>query len=184
MRKAISKKLRFEVFKRDSFKCQYCGQHAPNVILQVDHINPVSKGGKNNIMNLITSCFDCNSGKRDTILSDETVLIKQKNQMDTLQERANQIKMMSDWHTEMMKQEDQVIDLIDKKIKSLFGCTMTDYGKVLRRRDIRNFGVTEVMNAIDIAYKRYYHGTTETAEDALTKVGGICYNRKHNIKYK
>ena len=40
----ISKALRFEVFKRDSFTCQYCGRSAPEVVLEVDHIVPVSKG--------------------------------------------------------------------------------------------------------------------------------------------
>ena len=53
-RKAIGDKLRFEVFKRDQFKCQYCGKASPDVILHVDHINPVSKGGVNDILNLIT----------------------------------------------------------------------------------------------------------------------------------
>ena len=58
MRTSISKKLRFEIFKRDSFKCQYCGKESPNVILEIDHINPISNGGKNDILNLITCCFD------------------------------------------------------------------------------------------------------------------------------
>ena len=44
-RKALSQKIRFEVFKRDSFTCQYCGRKAPDVVLQVDHIVPVAKGG-------------------------------------------------------------------------------------------------------------------------------------------
>ncbi|MCK4795228.1 MAG: HNH endonuclease [Desulfobacteraceae bacterium] len=48
-RKAISKKLRFEVFKRDSFTCQYCGRKSPDVLLEIDHIKPVSKEGKNDI---------------------------------------------------------------------------------------------------------------------------------------
>lgn len=34
-RKAISKRTRFEVFKRDNFTCQYCGKSAPNVLLDV-----------------------------------------------------------------------------------------------------------------------------------------------------
>lgn len=46
-RKAISQTLRFEVFKRDLFTCQYCGKRAPDVVLEVDHIKPVSKGGSN-----------------------------------------------------------------------------------------------------------------------------------------
>jgi CRISPR/Cas system Type II protein with McrA/HNH and RuvC-like nuclease domain len=64
-RKSITKKLRFEVFKRDLFKCQYCGNHPPEIVLEIDHIKPVSKGGTNDIENLITSCFDCNRGKSD-----------------------------------------------------------------------------------------------------------------------
>lgn len=63
-RKGISKKTRFEVFKRDNFTCQYCGRSAPDVILEIDHINSVKNGGDNNILNLVTSCFDCNRGER------------------------------------------------------------------------------------------------------------------------
>lgn len=46
-RKSLSKKTRFEVFKRDSFTCQYCGRSAPEVVLQVDHIKPVAKESRN-----------------------------------------------------------------------------------------------------------------------------------------
>jgi len=46
-RKALSKKVRFEVFKRDSFTFQYCGKSAPAMILEVDHLKPVSKDGDN-----------------------------------------------------------------------------------------------------------------------------------------
>ncbi len=68
-REGIGKKLRFDVFKRDGFVCQYCGSHPPSVVLEIDHINPVAKGGKNNLENLLTACFNCNRGKRDTPLS-------------------------------------------------------------------------------------------------------------------
>jgi len=67
-RKAISKKTRFEVFKRDGFVCQYCGAHPPGALLQVDHINPVKLGGGNEMDNLITSCQPCNIGKTATPL--------------------------------------------------------------------------------------------------------------------
>jgi len=50
----MSKRLRFEVFKRDRFVCQYCGGQPPEVILVVDHIEPVAGGGANSIDNLIT----------------------------------------------------------------------------------------------------------------------------------
>jgi len=62
-RKSLSKKTRFEIFKRDGFTCQYCGKTPPQVILEVDHINPVINGGENDVTNLVTACFDCNRGK-------------------------------------------------------------------------------------------------------------------------
>ena len=59
---------RFAILKRDDFTCQYCGRKAPFVVLEVDHIYPKSKGGRWKLENLITSCFECNRGKRDNIL--------------------------------------------------------------------------------------------------------------------
>ena len=68
-RKSISKRVRFEVFKRDCFTCQYCGRVPPTVMLEIDHIIPVVGGGSNDESNLVTSCFDCNRGKSDVPLN-------------------------------------------------------------------------------------------------------------------
>ena len=62
-RKATSKRLRFEVFKRDAFTCQYCGAQPPEIVLVCDHIDPVKLGGLTTIDNLVTSCEACNQGK-------------------------------------------------------------------------------------------------------------------------
>lgn len=61
----ISPTLRFAVFRRDAFKCSYCGRRSPDVVLHVDHIIPVAKGGPDDVMNLVTACVDCNRGKAD-----------------------------------------------------------------------------------------------------------------------
>lgn len=89
-RKGISKKLRFEVFKRDGFVCQYCGATPPSVILHVDHIHPVAGGGKNHIDNLITACEPCNLGKGARVLSDIPKSLKDK--ATEVAEREEQIK--------------------------------------------------------------------------------------------
>lgn len=68
-RKPVSKRLRFEVFKRDGFVCQYCGAHPPAVVLHVDHIIPVAEGGRNDMDNLVTACEPCNLGKSAVPLS-------------------------------------------------------------------------------------------------------------------
>lgn len=64
----ISNRIRFQVFKRDAFRCQYCGKHSEGTVLEVDHIIPHSKGGADHLDNLITACYDCNRGKSDELL--------------------------------------------------------------------------------------------------------------------
>ena len=96
-RKAISKALRFEVFKRDHFTCQYCGRMAPDVILEVDHIKPVAKGGDNDILNLVTSCRDCNRGKGKKLISQNDALKKSQKELLELAEKTEQAQMMVDW---------------------------------------------------------------------------------------
>lgn len=67
MRKAIPPKVRFQVLNRDNFECKYCWLKAWNwVQLQVDHIIPVIDWWTNDLWNLITSCFECNSWKWKT----------------------------------------------------------------------------------------------------------------------
>lgn len=60
---AVSKRLRYEILRRDSYTCRYCGRSAPEVPLRVDHVTPVALGGGDEPTNLATSCRDCNSGK-------------------------------------------------------------------------------------------------------------------------
>jgi hypothetical protein len=84
---SVSLKLRFEVFKRDNFTCQYCGRKTPEVILELEHVIPLVKGGTDDFDNLTTSCFECNRGKGknllDTVLKDkdihdETILLAER----------------------------------------------------------------------------------------------------------
>ena len=64
-RTPLTKKKRFQILKRDSYRCQICGKTANDGIkLEVDHKVAVANGGTNDDDNLWTLCFDCNSGKR------------------------------------------------------------------------------------------------------------------------
>lgn len=60
---AVSKRVRFEVLRRDNHTCRYCGGTAPDATLTVDHVVPVSLGGSDDPTNLVAACHDCNSGK-------------------------------------------------------------------------------------------------------------------------
>lgn len=60
---ALSKRVRYEVLRRDNHTCRYCGGTAPDVVLTVDHVVPVALGGGDGPENLVTACKDCNAGK-------------------------------------------------------------------------------------------------------------------------
>lgn len=63
-RAKVSNSVRISVFKRDHYTCQICGgTKSDGIMLHVDHMIPVSKGGKTEINNLQTLCDRCNSGK-------------------------------------------------------------------------------------------------------------------------
>jgi 5-methylcytosine-specific restriction endonuclease McrA len=64
---AVSKRLRYEILRRDNHACRYCGATAPQVKLNVDHVIPTSLGGSNAPTNLVTACADCNSGKTSSM---------------------------------------------------------------------------------------------------------------------
>lgn len=88
-RKPLSKKTRFEVFKRDGFTCAYCGGQPPKVVLHCDHVIAVASGGSNDIDNLVTACDACNLGKGARELTAVPLTIEQKT--EALREREDQI---------------------------------------------------------------------------------------------
>lgn len=183
-RKSLSKKLRFEVFKRDSFACQYCGSKAPDVLLHVDHIKPVSKGGDNDLLNLITACQGCNAGKSDRELGDTTVIDKQRDQLEALQERKEQIEMMFEWQKALMNLDDDVIEQLSSYWSELIpGYHFNENGLRKLRSLKKKYEIDEILQAMKIAvdqYLRYEGGEpiSESVEIASSKLPGICSIRR------
>lgn len=68
---AVTKRIRFEVLRRDQHRCRYCG--ADDVKLTVDHVLPVALGGGDDPSNLVAACAPCNAGKSSTSPSADLV---------------------------------------------------------------------------------------------------------------
>ncbi|SFR56408.1 HNH endonuclease [Maribacter stanieri] len=180
-RKSLTKKTRFEVFKRDKFQCQYCGNTAPEVVLNVDHIDPVANGGTNELINLITSCFDCNQGKKARLLNDDTVVKKQRKQMELIQERREQLELMLDWKKSLTEFEDEKVTMVSDYWASMMNpYSLNESGLKSLEKLIKKFPIEDILESIDIANKKYLtfddEGkiTKESVEEAFDKVGGIC----------
>lgn len=92
--------VRFDIFKRDNFTCQYCGLKPPQVVLHVDHINPKSKGGSDTEENLITSCQSCNLGKGSKPL--ERIKVPE---LPSLQDEAQKLEQLKQYQAHLMEKE-------------------------------------------------------------------------------
>ena len=71
-RNLMTKKLREFIKSRDNFTCCNCGNSThkePNLLLEIDHIIPVAKGGQTVKENLQTLCWKCNRAKSDKIIA-------------------------------------------------------------------------------------------------------------------
>lgn len=176
-RHPLSKKLRFEVFKRDSFTCQYCGRKAPDVILHVDHITPVSKGGTNDLMNLVTACQECNSGKSNVELDDNSAVVKRQKQAEELQARREQIEMLRDWHIELANMRDIELDSFNELYERLTDNKFSvskEYLNGTISKLINEYGLREVMQAL-VAGTQSYGNPSKSLE----KIGGILFYRNN-----
>lgn len=171
-RKALSKKTRFEVFKRDAFTCQYCGAHPPGVLLHVDHIKPVAEGGKNDIDNLVTACEPCNAGKGarplsvvpETLASKAAAVAERETQLLGYQEvlEAKRQRIESElW---------RVAEIVDPG-SSKSGMSR-DWTASIRRFNER-LGVHAVLEAADKARGKYPYGGKKT----FLYFCGICWNQ-------
>jgi hypothetical protein len=183
-RQPISKKLRFEVFKRDSFACQYCGRQAPNVILHCDHLEPVAEGGASDILNLITSCADCNAGKGARRLSDDATLTKQLNQLAELNERREQINMMLAWQKELAALDSETVDCLVAQWHALVEerVSLTPTGRDNLQRAINKHGAPLVLQAMRDALSSYARRdenhvftkeSLDVAFDAIARVASV-----------
>lgn len=172
-REPISKKLRFEVFKRDVFKCQYCGSEPSKVVLEIDHIHPVSKGGKSNIDNLITACFDCNRGKKDISLTLSPQNTAEK--LYAIQEKEDQykalMKLQKSIHARKIKEANKVEEVYSRHFNDW---TLTDRFKsktVLLF--ISQLGVNKVIDAMESACERMHWDE----DKAIKYFCGICWRK-------
>lgn len=190
-RVALSKKLRFEVFKRDAFTCQYCGQKAPDVILNCDHVVSVADGGGNDILNLITSCFDCNSGKGARSLSEQAVLNKQVDQLAELQARREQIEMLIDWRTGLERLKEDTTDRVAEHWHSTIEgrASVTKSGRDSLRKLVKTHGLDLVLQAMPEALDTYGRRegeeqflTLESIETAFSKLGGVCRTLRDSVE--
>jgi hypothetical protein len=188
---AVSKKTRFEIFKRDGFRCQYCGKYPPDVMLEVDHIQPKSKKGSDDINNLVTSCFDCNRGKSNRELSaiPNSLVLNSEILAEKEAQYKEYKKLISKINNRIKAEFKEVVEVFETYY---YPKTLTEkFKKTSLKLFIEKLNIIEVVNSMESACMKFESVDREKVyvnnvgwikkEDAVIKYFcGICWNKIRN----
>lgn len=171
-RKNIGKRLRFDVFHRDAFACQYCGKRPPEVILHLDHIVAYSKGGSNEQENLITSCQACNGGKSDKDISNPTPRITQN--IEELTERYEQMVEFYKYQKSSERLKSKQVENIDEYWNELWDgrFNLNVRGKSSISMFLNYFTVSEIKEAM------FQSSRLQDVSSAFRYMCGILHNKR------
>ena len=171
-RQGLSKKTRFDVFKRDQFQCSYCGAHpSETVLLEVDHIHPVAEGGTNDIDNLVTACWDCNRGKGAGLLSSVPQSIEDKAAM--VAEREGQIRAYYEILELRKERKDEELWSVAEIFMERFNDDSIHKDRIVSiRMFLERLNVFAVREAMEIACARKY-----STVPAFKYFCGVCWNK-------
>lgn len=172
-----SKRTRFEVFKRDNFKCQYCGRTPPEVVLEIDHIIPKASGGRNSIHNYITACFDCNHGKGSTKL--DSVPVGIQDNLAQLKEKRGQLKAYNKFLQDLQEETEESIEQVNRVFNKYFSDFQLSSG--FRNNSLRRFlchlPSARLCEAMEMACSQFSErGTSQQMSwRAIQYFCGICW---------
>lgn len=171
----ISSRVRFEVFKRDGFACRYCGQQTPKVVLEVDHIIPVAKGGGDETENLATSCYECNRGKGAGFLSQSLTVSDIHEQTVVMLERELQLREYNYLRLKISQRETRDIRDLYKHWAQLARDLQTAPHESSLRLFLKTISKADIKEAMALAYEKvgYYK--------AAKYLYGILYNWRRDI---
>jgi len=174
---AITKKVRFEVFKRDSFRCGYCGKTPPEVTLEIDHIKPKSRKGKDDINNLLTACFDCNRGKKNIPL--KTIPTALKDNLEILKEKETQVEEYNKSIAKIERRIQRQMVKVDNVFNSYFpNLLLSDSFKSgTLKRFIGLLQINEILDAMHIACGKMHQKSWNADDKAIRYFCGICWNK-------
>jgi hypothetical protein len=157
---SISTRTRFEILKRDGFRCRYCGATAVDVLLHVDHVVPRAGGGTDDAANLITACADCNLGKSDVPLDESR--LRHGPAPEDAHEHAAQVREYLEAVKEVEAAKEELSEYIADYWREQMGCDpLVVWYRALRSMTTTH-PVERILRAIDAtAAKRPYSDTAK-----------------------
>jgi hypothetical protein len=97
-RKNIPAGVRWRVFSRDGFRCIYCGATKETATLVIDHGDPFSRGGSDDMDNYVTACRQCNAGKAAKEAIPKASWCDDSSESFVRGGKSHPSQLLADWH--------------------------------------------------------------------------------------
>jgi HNH endonuclease len=178
-RRGLSKRTRFEVFKRDRFTCQYCGKRPPEVMLEADHVVPVKEGGEDGMENLTTACTACNGGKSAVPLGHVAPAVDEMEVLSSIQEMLERKLAMR----QQIKTAQAQRDVEDEAVEVFLAWWGQDIGSAdgiqlaSLRRFVRELGMDELRDALDATVRLFDRKPHYGAYQLWRYFCGVCWTK-------
>lgn len=176
------KRIKYEVFEKDSFKCQFCGTGAPVVTLQLIRIQDTQQNDEwLDTAFLSTSCKICEKKKSGV---DEKSLQNGYISIDELEERLQQLKMLINWRKGMLNiRKQQLTNLVSYWENKVPGFVTNNDQKKFAATYISKFSSDEIRSAMDMAVDKFIKYSDDGTLDkhsmliAFAKIPEICLTK-------
>lgn len=173
-RKGLSPRTRFEVLKRDGFRCHYCGRGPLDSLLTVDHVVAAANGGTDDPANLVTACAECNGGKSDVPLDHSR--LRRGPAPEALLEQAEQIGAYLEACQRLEEARQEFRQFVAEKwMAALHLKTMPESFVTTLVRVAKDHGIGQLDEAIDIVVGKNLHG-----DSAMRYFCGVIRKRAAN----
>lgn len=181
-RKPIGNSKRFKVFERDGYTCRYCGSRPPEGVLEVDHFIPVKEGGDNEMSNLLTSCKECNQGKKARISRSPDEEHEFKTNIADKKEIIKQLSEITKLNNEIARLIDFNLDELDCYWSEIHDgeVSLSTRGRISVRNFLRYFDRTKIQEAMELAVLQ----SRNSHEGEFRYMCGILQNWKKGITTK
>jgi len=168
----LSKRIRYEILKRDNHTCRYCGASAPDATLTVDHVTPVALGGSDDPSNLVAACRDCNYGKSST--SPDAAVVADVKALDM--QWAGAIKRAAEMQAAARRARDEYIHAFGNEWES-YGRRIPDGAwQSVERLYTAGLPLEELLEAALVA------ATNRGVYDRFAYFMGICWKKVNELQ--
>jgi hypothetical protein len=150
---SVSTRTRFEIFKRDGFRCIYCGATPMQSVLHVDHVLALANGGTDDPDNLVTACAGCNLGKAAVPLEKQRFAPQDP---ERIRDHAQQIAEYLSLQNDVIAAREAVTDRLVEHWETFIGPMAQSTYNFLRRLSAE-WPFERLIEAMDITARKMGH---------------------------